>query len=171
MLFPPAKEDLNVPSKLVDESYLFSFQVKTVGGNIELLVLYSVADDPDRLFSLVLTFSAQKAFDIQKHVTIFNDFALFQNRLSGALSDAADKMLLSCLPLVKVLMALVVSIHNTGLPWLQYLGNERAFISLACIKKKLFRDSPVQVKADMHLGLVGTVPVVGPLHGGHGIDQ
>jgi hypothetical protein len=58
MLFPPAKEDLNVPSKLVDESYLFSFQVKTVGGNIELLVLYSVADDPDRLFSLVLTFSS-----------------------------------------------------------------------------------------------------------------
>ena len=72
----------------------------------------------------------QKVSHVQKDVTAFKKLPLFQNPLSGRLPDTADKLFLSLLSLIEVLVALVVAIHNAGLPRLQDLGNKGAFISL-----------------------------------------
>ena len=76
-------------------------------------------------------------------MTSFGNRVLLDNRLSGALSNPADKVFFFFLPLVEVLVALVVAIHHAGLARLQDLAHKGTFIRFAGGEKELFRYGPV----------------------------
>jgi len=60
---------------------------------------------------------------------------------------------------------------NPGLPGRQELGNQGAFIAFAVGQTDFSRDTPVDVKAQMDLGLFGGAGVIGPGHGTDGVDE
>jgi hypothetical protein len=68
-------------------------------------------------------------------------------------------------------MALRVAIHDACFSVGKNLTDERALIPFAVREKYLFGNATIEVKTDMDLGLLGAVPVVGPMHGQYSINQ
>ncbi len=68
-------------------------------------------------------------------------------------------------------MALIVAIHDARFSGGQNLADERSFILFAVGKENLLGNAAIEIKTDVNLGLLGAVPVIGPIHGQNGIDQ
>ena len=120
--FPPAKEDFDVPTEFKDHRNLLSGEIKAVCGNPIVNSINTVADKANWLFCLVNSWGAQQNDSIIKNEALRINCISFDHCLARTSFDAADKAWLSsaklfsfCLPEIKVLMALVVAIHNTSL--------------------------------------------------------
>src|SRR6266480_7917946 len=94
----------------------------------------------------------------------FGNGPLFNDGLSGALFNPADEVLFFCLPLIKVPVALVIAVHDSGLSWCQNLCHKGTLIGFAGTEVNSLRNAPVDIKAKMDFRFLGTVPVVGKLH-------
>ena len=90
-----------------------------------------------------------------KHRAALRDRIGFEAGLDGAGLDAADKLQALLLPEVEVAVALVVAVHDPGLAGRQELGDQGAFIAFAVGQTDFSGDAPVDVKAQMNLGLFG----------------
>jgi hypothetical protein len=75
------------------------------------------------------------------------------------------------LPEVEVAVALVVAVHDPGLAGRQELEDQGAFIAFAVGQTEFSGDAPVDVKAQMNLGLFAAGGVIGPSHGADGVDE
>src|SRR6266568_2466399 len=104
MAFPPAEECLDVPAQFINLCHFFSCQVVSVGCYPEILAVNMIADKAQLFLSLVLTFGAQKHYVVIEDNTVRTDGILSDDCYVGIFLDAADKKLISCLPLIKVIM-------------------------------------------------------------------
>ena len=70
-----------------------------------------------------------------------------------------------------MVVTLVIAVHDPGLAGRQELGNQGAFIAFAVGQTEFSGDAPVNVKAQMDLGLSGGGGVIGPGHGTDRVDE
>jgi hypothetical protein len=80
-------------------------------------------------------------------------------------------MLARCLELVEVVVTLVAPVGHCGFSRLENPVAEWPLSLFAAGEKDLSGNTPVEVKADMSLGLFCSLAIVGPLHGKDGVDQ
>jgi len=171
VLLPPPEEDFDVPAQLVSQGHIFGAQIKTVGGYIVIRAIDTVADDTDRLFRLVLALGTQKSHHIQEDMAAFRGRSLFDDGFSGALADPTDKVSSLGLPLVEVLMALVIAVHDAGLARGHNFLYKGPLVGFTGAEIDPLWNAPVQAESQMHLGLLDAVPVVGKLHRGDRVNQ
>ncbi len=168
---PPTEEGLYIPAQLVDLGNLFGGKIKAIGGYPIGLALDRVADQTQRSLRLIHSFLAQEHLGIVEDNTAGSHRKGLKTGLEGVLLNAADEMLARCLELVEVVMALVSPVGHCGFSRLENPVDEWPLSLFAAGEKDLSGNTPVEVKADMGLGLFCALAVVGPLHGKDGVDQ
>lgn len=171
MPFPPAKESFDVPAELVDKGDLLNGQVKPVGGDPVGSTVDLITNQPYRCFGLVDAGCAQKYLGIKKDWRSSHKGVFFKHLVARGLLDAADKMALLLLPMVKPLMRLVAAIHNGGLPGLDKLLDARTFRAFALGEYQFAWDAVVEIEPEVQLCLIRIGSIISPMHGKHRIDE
>ena len=171
MAFPPGKEGFYLPAQLVDQSNLLGSEVKTAGGNPIGFAFNRIADQTKRGLALIHAFPAQENFGIGKDETTGCHGIRFQAGSAGLVFDAGDEVLSCRLELIKIAVALISPVADSGFPRREYAIDKGAFSLLAIGEEYLAGDGVIKIKADMRPGLFGPFAVLGLLHGEHSVDQ
>src|SRR5665647_443916 len=171
MALPPAEENLDVPSELVGKGNLFGGEVVAVGGDPVINTVHPIADQADFPFRLIDTGGSQKNDGVKKDNAVGLDGIRSNNGLFRGGFDSTDKVFVLCLPDVKELMALVASIHDARFPRRQDHFYKRTFRLLAVAEKDFLGNTAIEIESNMNLSLFRALPVVGPVHGQHRINE
>ena len=171
MLFPPAEEYLDIPPEFVGRGDLLGTEVMAVRGNPVIGVFHPVSDQADRPLRLIDTWGSQKDHSVVEDNAIGFDVVLPDLLPFCGSLNPADKMLALSKPFVETLVTLIVAIHDGCFSRGEDLADERSFIPFAVRKEKLLGNTVIQVETDMDLGLLGAVPIIGPVHGQNSIDE
>ena len=138
MAFPPAEENLNVPSELICKGNLFGGEVVAIGGDPVINAGHPIADQTDFPFRTIDTLGPQKNDGVIKDDAVGLDVIHSDDGLFRRGFDPTDKMLAVRLPDVKELMALVASIHDARFPRRQNPLDERPLRLLAVAEEERF---------------------------------
>jgi len=103
MAFPPAEENLDVPSELIGEGNLFGGEVVAIGGDPIINTGHPIADQADFPFRLIDTGGPQENDGVKKDNAVDLDVIRSDDGLFRGGFDPADKMLAVRLPGVKEL--------------------------------------------------------------------
>ena len=115
MAFPPSKEGLYVPAKFIYHGDLLSCEIIAVGGNPVIYIINPIPFKAKLFLRLIYPWGSKKDYGIVEDNALRVYFVSFDHFFIGISPDAAYKMFSLLLPLIKVLMALVVTIQNTCL--------------------------------------------------------
>src|SRR3989339_248316 len=165
MAFPPAEENLDVPSELIGEGNLFGGEVVAIGSDPVINTGHPIADQAEFLFRLIDTGGSQKNDGVKKDNVVGLDVIRSDDGLFRGGFDPANEMFSLTLPDVKELMALVAAIHDTRFPRRQNPLDERPFRFLAVAEEDLLGNTAIKIEPDVNLGLFRALAVVGPVHG------
>jgi len=150
MAFPPAEENLDVPSELIGKGNLFGGEVVAIGGDPVINTVHLVADQADFPCCLVDSGGSQKNDGVKKDNAVGLDGIRSDHGLFRGGFDPTDKVFALCLPDVKELMALVAAIHNARFPRRQDLLYERTFRLLAVAEEDLLGNAAIEIETNMH---------------------
>jgi len=165
MAFPPAEENLDVPSELVGKGNLFGSEIVPICGYPIIDIPNLITDQADVPFCTIGALGPKNYDSVIKDDAVGLDVIHSDNGLFRRGFDPADKMLFFGLPGIKKLVALVASIHDACFPRGQDLFDERPLRLLAVAEKDFFGNATIEIEPDMNLGLFRTLAVVGPVHG------
>src|ERR1700674_297230 len=152
--FPPAEEGFYAPAQLINLGHFFSFQVVSVGCYPVVLAVNTVTNKAQLFLTPVYTFGAEKHYPVIEDNTVRIDGILSDDGFVGILPDTADKKLLGGLPLVKVIMTLIVTVHDTGFALVDDLINKGSFTFFAVGQEYLPWDTSVDIETNMGLGFL-----------------
>ena len=171
MPFPPRKKVLDIPPELIDQGHLLGCQIMAVGGHPIGVPVGAIPDQPHGLFRLAHPRRPQQDDGIVQYHRVRGDRVARDLDRRGVALDAADEVFCFALQPVKRLMALIPPIHDAGLTRFKYLADKRPFRPMAIGEKDLVRDRAIDIEPHMGFGLLGAFPVIGPMHGEHGVNQ
>jgi hypothetical protein len=154
-----------------DHGDIFGGEIVAIGSHPICHIANAVTHPREFPLGLILVAGAEQDHGVREDRAALRHVVDLEAGLAGTGFDTADKVLPSLLPEVEVLMALIVTIHYAGLSGREYLVDKGAFIPLAVGEENFSGDGVVEVKPQVHLGLFGTLAVVGPSLGEHGVDQ
>lgn len=152
--FPPDKERLDAPAGFIDLSHFFCRQVEPVGGDPVILTVNMVTNKAQLFLSLVYTVGAEKHYSVIEDNTVSHDGVFSDDGFVRILPDPANKELLGGLPLVKVVMGLLPSVHDAGFAFFDDLVNKGALTLFTVAQVYLPGNASVDIEADMGLGLL-----------------
>src|SRR3990170_5343592 len=107
MAFPPAEENLDVPSELIGEGNLFGGEIVAIGGDPVIDVRHPIADQAEFPFRPIDALGPQKNYGVIKDDAVWLNVIHSDDSLFRGGFDPADIMLAVRLPGVKELMALI----------------------------------------------------------------
>jgi hypothetical protein len=114
-----------------------------VSGNPVFYIVNFITNEAERFFCLIYSGSTEQYDSIIKDNTIRFDVIGFYDGLSGTGFNTAHEQCVFLLPQIKPFMALVPSIHNTGVSRRQDLTNKGPFSPVAFGEKDLSGNTAV----------------------------
>jgi len=116
MAFPPAEENLDVPSELVGKGNLFGGEIVAICGYPIIDIPNLITDQTDFPFRTIGALGSKKDDSIIKDNAAGLDVIHLDDSLFCGGFDPADKTLIFGLPGIKKLVTLVAAIHDARFP-------------------------------------------------------